>query len=449
MLISSRFPIGVDTIYRPGFIKFIFIFFIFINSCTSINYPFNKDDEIIKGDNIKKKANIDQDIIKKPSEQKITLEPEKLNISDNIMNQNIDKTISIILPQNDDTGISEQFVNVTELAIYNKKLKDISFDINLYTNSDDLINIVETKIKPGKIFVGPLDSAQTKLMHKYCNEGAIFFSFSSNTELAKECVFLVNFFPKNELETLFNYFPLESKIAILYPENSYGYKINNLIDEIADKSNSVIINRASYKTDLSNVRDSIKELGKYELRKYELDRQKKLLTKKGDVKSIKRLKKLEKFQTTKDFEFTHIILPDYGLRLLQVAPLLAYYDIDPNIVKFVGTGVWDDQVFFTEPSLQNAIFPGVEISKRKQLIKDYSKIYQSKLMRTSTLPYDLIGLFSYMYDNKMTLSDFYDLLKNDKNKFDGIDGGFYFQNNIIERTLSILKIENGKAKKIN
>ena len=148
----------------------------------------------------------------------------------------------------------------------------------------------------------------------------------------------------------------------MYPENTYGYLINGLIDEVANQSDSVIINRASYSEDLTNVREAIKELGKYELRKYELNRQKQILSTKKDEQSQKRLNKLKKFQTTKDLDFTHILLADYGLRLLQVAPLLPYYDIDPDVVQFVGTGVWDDPVFFTEPALQKAIFPGVPVS---------------------------------------------------------------------------------------
>ena len=97
----------------------------------------------------------------------------------------------------------------------------------------------------------------------------------------------------------------------------------------------------------------------------------------GDVYNIyarfqkKRLKKLLKFQTTNDYEFSHILIADYGLNLLQVAPLLPYYDIDPNVVQFLGTGVIDDENFFTEPSLQGAIFPGIEKNKRLGLLEQY------------------------------------------------------------------------------
>ena len=319
----------------------------------------------------------------------------------------------------------------------------------MYNDSNDLRNIINNNLSPGKIFIGTLDSVETKILNDYCKSGVLFFAFSSQKNLAKNCIFLLNFFPENELKTIFDNFPVGSKIALLYPENVYGYKINLLVDDIADKSDSIIVNRASYKDDLTNVREAIKLLGKYELRKYELDRQKNLLKLKDDEKSLKRLKKLERFQTTKDFDFTHVLLPDYGIRLLQVAPLLAYYDVDPNVVQFVGTGAWDDPVFFSEPSLQNAIFPGVEIKKRQNLINEYNNIYESKLMRTSTLPYDLIGLLSYMFKEKMSLNEVYNLLNNQDIKFNGIDGGFYFKNNIIERELEILQITDGKAIKLN
>ena len=42
-----------------------------------------------------------------------------------------------------------------------------------------------------------------------------------------------------------------------------------------------------------------------------------------------------------------------------------------------------------------------------------------------------------------------DLLNNYNIKFDGIDGGFYFNDNIIERNLDIVQISKGKTLKIN
>ncbi len=439
---SPRLPIGVATMYKPLSSLFIIIIFTCISSCTQINLKtITEDPKKIQKTN---SASDEKLNIFKPIEKDEQQNKKKINRK---LNYKLNKEI-IVLFSNNNMKLSKQFINVLELAIYNKDFKEVSFNINYFNDDKELEEIIEQTKKNGTIYIGPIESNYTKITNKFCDNQLIFFSFSSDSSLAKECIYLLNFFPMNELEQLFSSLSNEAKVALLYPENNYGYNINILIDSVTNNSKAVLVNRASYKKDLSNVRDAIKELGKYELRKYELERQKKLLSSKNDEKSLNRLKKLEKFKTTNDYDFTHILIADYGLNLLQVAPLLPYYDIDPNVIQFMGTGVIDDENFFLEPSLEGAIFPGIEKSKRIKLLEEYSNIYDENMLRISTLPYDLVGLLNYIYSNDLNYLEAIELLNNKKIKFDGIDGKFYFKNNIIERNLQVLKISRGKAKKL-
>ncbi len=440
---SLILPIGVATMYKPLSSLFIIIIFISISSCTQIDLKTRTEDT----------KKIQQ--TNSASDEKLnTFQPIEKDEQQNkkIINKNSNNKLSkeiVVLFSNDNMKLSKQFINVLELATYNKDFKEVSFNINYFNDDKELEKIIEQTKKNGTIYIGPIESNYTKITNKFCDNQLIFFSFSSDSSLAKECIYLLNFFPRNELEQLFSSLGNEARVALLYPENNYGYNINILIDSVADNSKAVLVNRASYKKDLSNVRNAIKELGKYQLRKYELERQKKLLSTKNDEKSLSRLKKLQKFKTTNDYDFTHILIADYGLNLLQVAPLLPYYDIDPNVIQFMGTGVIDDENFFLEPSLEGAIFPGVEKSKRTKLLEEYLNIYDENMLRISTLPYDLVGLLNYMYSNDLNHLEAIELLNNKKIKFDGIDGKFYFKNNIIERNLQVLKISQGKAKKTN
>jgi len=361
----------------------------------------------------------------------------------------LDKTIIALFAKDDDEKTTKQFLNTYELGIYNLGISDVVIQIEFFENENDLKKIIENNLLPGKIFLGPIQFKYAKILDNYCTQEVIFFSYSSKSSLAKDCVYLLNFFPQNELSQLMLYLNDDAKVALLYPENEYGYLINSLIDDIMFESPAILVNRSSYKEDLTNVRESIKELGKYELRKYELNRQKQILSSKKDEKSKKRLKKLERFKTTSDYDFTHILIADYGLNLLQVAPLLPYYDIDPNIVQFMGTGVIDDKTFFYEPSLQGAIFPGIPETNRINIINNYIEIYDDEFLRISTLPYDLIGLINFIYTKEYKLGDVIKLLNNPSKKFDGIDGNFYFKDNMIERDLSILRINNGNSFVIN
>jgi hypothetical protein len=357
--------------------------------------------------------------------------------------------IEIILPKLSKKNITSQLINSFELSLYKKEIQNLNLNINRYSNLENLNLILEQKASPGKIFIGTLDLESSKLVKNYCNRGILFFSFAPEKEIANDCVYLINFFPEDDLRALFNFFPAESKVALLYPENYYGFNINKIIDPIASKSKSLIINRSSYKEDLTNAREAIKELGKYDLRKYELQRQKKILENRNDEISKSALKKIKNFETLGSVDFTHLILPDYGIRLLEIAPLLPFYDVDPNKVRFVGTGVWDDSLFFDEPSLQGAIFSGIEKSNRENFFNDYEYIFNQKPMRTATIPYDLIGIITHIINENLTLGGAYKLLDSSNIKFDGIDGKFFFVNNIIYRELDILKINNGEAKKLN
>ena len=364
-------------------------------------------------------------------------------------NTKLHDTVVALFAKDDDLKLTNQFLNTYELGIYNLGVKNVDLKIEYFENDKDLKNIIENYLSEGRIFLGPIQSKYTKDLNYYCKNDVIFFSFSSNSTLAKDCIYLLNFFPKNELTQLLLYLNEDAKVALLYPENEYGYLINNFIDDLIFESPAILVNRSSYSDDLSNVREAIKELGKYELRKYELNRQKKILSNKSDEKSKQRLKKLERFKTTSDYDFTHVLIADYGLNLLQVAPLLPFYDIDPNIVQFMGTGVIDDKSFFYEPSLQGTIFPGIPESSRKNLITEYLQIYEEEFLRISTLPYDLIGLINFIYSKEFRFDEVIDLLNNPNTQFEGIDGNFNFKNNIIERDLDILSIRNGDAIKIN
>ena len=433
--------------YRPLSIISIFFLFIFLFSCAPVNNtkdlskkeiiessPFEDTSDPISGQSAEPGKETNQIIEVKQYKN---------------LNKNLSKNIKVLISKKDDQKIVNQFLNIIELAVYKRKIKDISFNIHVYDNNLNLIEYVKKNLEPGTIFFGPINTKNTAGLNKFCKDGVLFFSFSSDRSLANDCVFLINFFPHNEIKTIFEYLPEDSNVAVIYPENTYGYKINETADVVSQNSNSIIVNRASYKENLEDIRSAIKELGKYELRKFELNRQKKLLALKKDEKSKQRLKKLERFTTTNNYDFTHVLIADYGIRLLQVAPLLAYYDIDPNIVRFIGTGAWDDVIFFNEPSLQNAIFPGVEYNKRENLVSEYAAFYDEDLMRISTLPYDLVGLLAYLINNKYNLKDFYKLVDNKKLMFDGVDGNFYFQDNLIERELGILQIYKGQALQIN
>jgi len=371
-----------------------------------------------------------------------TIEPTSINEHEE---NKILSEIEIILPDKENLEITNNFINSLELSLHKKNINNLSFNINTYSDKKDIHKIINENIQPGKIFIGPLTSDEAKDIKQYCSMGAIFFSFASDRSIASDCIYLINFFPEDDLETLFDYFDPNVRIALLYPEDYYGIYISNIIDNFANNSQALLVSKISYYEDTGNARDAIKRLGKYEIRKKELERQKKILQTKNDEISLKALRKIEKFETIGELDFTHILIADHNIRLLKIAPLLPFYDIDPNKIQFVGTGVWDDKAFFNEPSLQGAIFPGVSKEKRENFFKEYIHTYGFEPIRTATIMHDVVGLLNYIALNQLNIRSTHLLLNDNNLLFDGIDGKFYFKDNLIKRNLKILKIDKGNA----
>ena len=213
---SSKFPIGVATIERPLIILSIIYIFIFIISCTPVNLS-KQDTKIIQETNISNKS-VDTINEKKVIEEKENTQIKHNNSLDDVV---LDKTIIALFAKNDDKKITKQFLNSFELAIYNLEIKNIKLQIEFFETKKDLKNIIENNLSPGRLFLGPVQTNHAKILNNYCNYNVIFFSFSSSSSLANDCVYLLNFFPKNELSQLLLYLKEGAKVALLYPEYEY------------------------------------------------------------------------------------------------------------------------------------------------------------------------------------------------------------------------------------
>ena len=321
-------------------------------------------------------------------------------------NQNF--KITLLINSDSYKEVSNSFINTLDLYKNNKNINILN-----YSDLNEINKYIATNSKFQNIFIGPIESNYISSLENLCSNNNIFFTFVSNLKYAKDCLYLFNFFPEDDLESLFNYFDTNSRIALLYPEKPYGYYINSIIDKIASKNNGEIVRRASYKDDLSNAKEAIKEL--------------------------------KSNQGYGEIDFTHLILAEYGKNLLEISPLLSFYDIDKSNVQLVGTGAWDDEVFFYEPSLQGSIFPGIEINKRINLMKKYKEIYESKPMRIITIMHDILGIIDDLIEKNQNIVSIKNELNSNKYSYNGLDGKVSFVDNRSKRIFDILTISNGYA----
>ena len=168
---------GVATMYKSlvKTLSLIWVLFI-IYSCTP---------RIIVNEGISTKER-DKDELEKVAQKEVDIDQKETGVGQTsfdptYINQYSDKKIiseiEIILPSDHNIQITENFINSLELSIYKKNIKNLSLNINTYSQTKQLHEIIRTRIQPGKIFVGPLTSNDTKFINDFCSSGAIFFFF--------------------------------------------------------------------------------------------------------------------------------------------------------------------------------------------------------------------------------------------------------------------------------
>ncbi|WP_440958356.1 penicillin-binding protein activator [Oceanicaulis sp. LC35] len=137
--------------------------------------------------------------------------------------------------------------------------------------------------------------------------------------------------------------------------------------------------------------------------------------------------------------FQVVLLPEGGDQLRMLAPVLLYQDIDPLLVKFIGTGQWLDNSLVREPALSNGWFAGPDPEARSRFEEVYARYYGAEPSRLAGLGYDAASLAALLADggygpDRLGAPD----------GFMGVDGLFRFRaDGTIERGLAVYTIRGG------
>ena len=144
-----------------------------------------------------------------------------------------------------------------------------------------------------------------------------------------------------------------------------------------------------------------------------------------------------------------LLLPDFGDRLLSVAPLLPYYDIDPAQVKFLGSALWEDPRVTRETSLAGGWFAAPPPDARADFVKRYDQVYGHAPPRLATVAYDATALAAVLARGPNGPDFSADAIGN-PNGFAGTDGIFRFRTDgTAERGLAVLEVQRQGFKVIS
>jgi len=314
----------------------------------------------------------------------------------------------------------------------------------------------EVLAKGAELILGPLFATSVEAMATTARTANVnVVAFSNDRAVAGDGVFVVGLGPRPQIKRLVGYAVSQAltRLAVLAPDTPYGAVVVEAARETAADSGAVLSRVVLYKVDAADRSPEVRLLADYDARHQELLKQRQILAARDDEAAKLALKRLDGLETLGPPDFQAVILPEGGTRLQSIAPLLAYFDVDPAEIRFLGTALWDDPELGSEPALQNGWFtappPTLWITFRER----YQKTFGDAPPRLATLAYDTAALAAVLARRALENGqepDFSQTALTQPSGFAGIDGVFRFlPTGEVERALAILEMRRDGFKVID
>lgn len=301
------------------------------------------------------------------------------------------------------------------------------------------------------LILGPLLSASVKAVRTEMEgTGINIVAFSTDAAVAGGNVYLLGFHVKPQIDRIVTYAVTQklTRIAVLAPEGAYGEAVLEAFKEAAKTNNVAVSGSVLYPSDSTEMSKALRTFTEYNIRAGRLNREIAKTRGRTDAAARRARAKAKRSIKVKPPTWDAVIIADGGARLLLAASLLAYFDVNPDKVQYLGTGQWDDRMVSAEPNLKGAWFAAPPPGARTKFEDKFKAQFRTQPPRIATLAYDAVALAAVLARAEGG-ANFGAVALTSANGFVGIDGIFRFQQSgLSERGLAVLEVAEGEFRMI-
>ena len=366
-----------------------------------------------------------------------------------------ERRVALLLPLSGSLGdLGQDLVDAAQLAVF-----DVADDSLVLLPIDTRGTRVgaraaaQTAVDRGAdIILGPLLAASVNAAAPVARaNGLNIVAFSNDRSVAGDGVFTIGFFPREQVSRVVDYARRQglTRFAVVAPSDTYGTQMVEALEAATFASTASVVDVAYYDRGSEQLPDIIRQLARFDQRRDALQQQRRQLQARDDDISRQALRRLESLETLGDLDFDAILVPAGGTEVLQLAPLMAFYDIDPARVRLLGTWLWDDPALGTEPALTGAWFAAPPQQDRVEFLQRFADVFDRQPDRRVTLAYDAVALAAVLARQDAGRGAFsFDALTSPSG-FAGTDGIFrLLPSGAAERGLSVLEVRRGGPREL-
>lgn len=366
--------------------------------------------------------------------------------------------VAVLLPLSGPEGeTGKALLNAVTMALfdaYDPRLIILPFD----TQADGNETFRVAQLAAGEeidIVLGPLLAGNVQVAGTVFGPlGIPMLGFSNDSRVAAPGRYILGFMPEAEVQRVIDFAVARghSQFAALVPEGRYGARVRTSFGDAVSDGDARVVALESYPPDPEAVFEPVKALANYDQRRKDLTDEIRYLRSLNDDVTDEIAAALARAEQLAPVDFDAVLVPEGGALLRTVGPLLPFYEVDPNAVQLLGTGLWNDLSLTNEPPLQGAWFAAPDPVAPDAFFERYEATFGERPLRIATIAYDAMSLVAALMrdeleDGETRFST--DRLTNVAG-FRGVDGLFrLLPEGLNERMLSVLEIERRGFKVID
>ena len=348
----------------------------------------------------------------------------------------------------------QAMVDAAQLAVHNLATENFILLIkDTRGTPDGAIQAAREAMAEGaRLVLGPLLSTSVRAAAPFVTHHKInMLAFTTDQRVAGKGVFVMGFLPRTEIERIVSYAASKGlrRFAALAPSNDYGRLAIQELRRAVVLHNGVVTVETFYDPDIADYSGTVRNFAAYDARAAAAERRRQELQGLTDESSQRELLRLQQREASiNDVPFDALLLPDTGQRLLSIAPLLPFYDIDPKVVRFLGSGLWDEPLILKEMALYGGWFSAPSPKLRQRFEAQFTENFGESPVRLATLAYDAAALAAILGQGRTAFPYSTEAIIS-PNGFAGIDGIFRFlPDGLIERGLAVLQLTGSTKPKL-
>ena len=315
--------------------------------------------------------------------------------------------VALLLPlTGNNADVGKAMREAAEMALFDSGRQDLQLvPIDTGDTAEGAVAAAQAAVAQNvQLIFGPLYGSSTTAIAPVARSAGIpVFSFSNDPGVAGNGVYIMGFTVHPQVVRVTEY-AIEkglTRLAVLAPNTNYGQNVAQIVQEVAQARGAQVVAVEFFDAAATDVTPAVTNFA-------------------AAARNAQA-----------------IIVPIGGARLSAVVPLLAYRDLDPRKVKYLGTGLWDVPNIWRESALIGAWYAAPAPEARADFERRYNESYQRRPLRLATLAYDAVALSAAL----AKAGDFSSPALTNPNGFTGVDGLFRFlPNGQIERGLAVIEI---------